>query len=150
MRHKGFDFESHTQLDHRISLITRRSQVQILPPLRRRPIRTCAEGFSRVRLRQNRSCQTCVKHWPRIAEVYGFDRFVDDSSFVGEVVSFDAQKMPDVSGKELIHLQCHIGPDTLGLARLGAEAKGVDFWMESIEAARRLSAECGLIVDFDS
>ena len=51
--------------------------------------------------------------------------------------------MPDVSGKRLIHLQCHIGTDTLGLARLGAEIMGVDFSTKSIEAARRFSTECG-------
>lgn len=75
--------------------------------------------------------------------IYGLDRFIDDPNFVGEVVSFDAERMPDVSGKRLIHLQCHIGTDTLGLARLGAEVTGVDLSPESIEAARRFSAECG-------
>ena len=77
------------------------------------------------------------------SEMYGLDRFVDDPSFVGEVVSFDAERMPDLSGKRLIHLQCHIGADTLGLARLGAEVTGVDLSPKSIEAARRFSTECG-------
>lgn len=77
------------------------------------------------------------------SDVYGLDRFVDDPTFVGEVVSFDAHKMPDVAGKRLIHLQCHIGTDTLGLARLGAVVTGVDFSAKSIEAARRFSTECG-------
>lgn len=74
---------------------------------------------------------------------YGIDRFVDDPKFVGEVVSFDAPNMPDLNGKRLLHLQCHIGTDTIGLARLGAEVTGVDLSPKSIEAAQRLSDECG-------
>ncbi|MEE8489386.1 MAG: class I SAM-dependent methyltransferase, partial [Acidimicrobiia bacterium] len=74
---------------------------------------------------------------------YGIDRFIDDPSFVGEVVSFDSNNVPDVSGKRLIHLQCHIGTDTLGWARLGAEVTGVDFSEKALEAARRLSSESG-------
>lgn len=77
------------------------------------------------------------------SEVYGLDRFIDDPEFVGEVASFDAEKMPSVSGKRLIHLQCHIGSDTLGLARLGADVTGVDISPKSIEAAQRFSSECG-------
>jgi SAM-dependent methyltransferase len=77
------------------------------------------------------------------SELYGIDRFIDDPNFVGEVVSFDAKKVPDVSGKRLLHLQCHIGTDTLGWARLGADVTGVDLSPKSIEAARRLSSECG-------
>ncbi len=77
------------------------------------------------------------------SDAYGIARFVDDPNFVGGVVSFDAKKMPDVSDKTLIHLQCHIGTDTLGWARLGAEVTGVDFSEKAIESARRLSYECG-------
>jgi SAM-dependent methyltransferase len=42
-----------------------------------------------------------------------------------------------------LHLQCHIGTDTLGWARLGAEVTGLDFSEKSIEAAERLSRESG-------
>ena len=75
------------------------------------------------------------------SESYGIHRFIDDPNFVGEVARFDAEKMPDLSGRRLVHLQCHIGTDTVGLARLGAEVTGVDFSPKSIEAARRLSED---------
>ena len=77
------------------------------------------------------------------SDVYGIPRFVADPNYVGSVVRFDTEKMPDVSGKRLLHLQCHIGTDTLGCARLGADVTGVDFSEKAIEAARRLSTECG-------
>jgi len=49
-----------------------------------------------------------------------------------------------ISGRTLLHLQCHFGLDTLSLARLGARVTGVDISDRSIEEARRLSAESGV------
>jgi SAM-dependent methyltransferase len=77
------------------------------------------------------------------SELYGAGKFIADPAHIGSVVRFDADKVPDVKGKRLLHLQCHIGTDTLGWARLGAEVTGVDFSEKSIEAARRLSDKCG-------
>ena len=77
------------------------------------------------------------------SELYGAGRFIADSEYIGSVVRFDAEKLPDLSEKRLLHLQCHIGTDTIGLARLGADVTGIDLSEKSIEAARRLSDECG-------
>lgn len=54
----------------------------------------------------------------------------------------------DVTGKSLLHLQCHIGTDTLSWARLGAQVTGVDFSQRSLELARELSTELGLAARF--
>lgn len=54
----------------------------------------------------------------------------------------------DVSGKELIHLQCHFGQDTLSLARRGAKVTGVDFSKDAIELARSLTQELALDARF--
>lgn len=50
----------------------------------------------------------------------------------------------EVAGKDLLHLQCHFGLDTLGWARLGARVTGVDFSERAITLARSLAAEMGL------
>jgi 2-polyprenyl-3-methyl-5-hydroxy-6-metoxy-1,4-benzoquinol methylase len=50
----------------------------------------------------------------------------------------------DISGKSLLHLQCHFGQDTLSLARMGARVTGVDLSDKAIEAARQLAAETGI------
>jgi len=44
----------------------------------------------------------------------------------------------------LLHLQCHVGLDTLSWARRGATVTGVDFSGKAVEAARRLADEVGL------
>src|SRR4051794_23571465 len=49
-----------------------------------------------------------------------------------------------LAGLEVLHLQCHIGTDTLSLARLGARVTGLDFSPASLDVARRLADEAGL------
>ncbi len=49
---------------------------------------------------------------------YGLDRYLSDPSFIGEIVSFDLPRLGNVSGLTGVHLQCHIGTDTVSLARL--------------------------------
>ena len=56
----------------------------------------------------------------------------------------ELREVGDVAGKSLLHLQCHIGSDTLAWARHGAVVTGVDFSAESIACANRLSEELGL------
>lgn len=57
--------------------------------------------------------------------------------------AIEAGELGDVAGKRLVHLQCHIGLDTISLAHLGAEATGLDFSPRSIAAARDFAARAG-------
>lgn len=61
----------------------------------------------------------------------------------------ELQLLGPLAGRTLVHLQCNAGQDTLSLARLGAEATGVDISDEAIEFARRLSAESGMPATFE-
>ena len=60
----------------------------------------------------------------------------------------EVEDLGDVSGKGLVHLQCHFGLDTLSWARLGAEVTGLDFSGEAIAAAEGLARETGLEARF--
>jgi len=80
--------------------------------------------------------------------LYGLDRFLSDPAFIGDVVRFDLPRLGDVSGLRGVHLQCHIGTDTISLARLGARMTGLDFSLASVAEARRLAAAAGADVDF--
>jgi SAM-dependent methyltransferase len=60
----------------------------------------------------------------------------------------ELREIGDVTGKTLLHLQCHIGTDTLSWAQEGAEVTGVDFSPQSIAAARRLRDELNLAATF--
>jgi len=62
--------------------------------------------------------------------------------------AIEAAEFGDISGKRVLHLQCHIGRDTLCLARRGAVVTGLDFSPAAIDVARRLSMETGLKATF--
>jgi len=79
---------------------------------------------------------------------YAVARFSEDESFLSEVVSFDAPRLGDIAGLDAVHLQCHIGTDTVSLARLGARVTGLDFSAPALEQGRRLAAAVGLDVEF--
>lgn len=60
----------------------------------------------------------------------------------------DCEELGDVTGRRLLHLQCHFGLDTLSLARMGAEVTGTDLSPAAIEKARELATDCGLAARF--
>ncbi len=74
---------------------------------------------------------------------YAVQRFVDDPAFLSDVVAVDAPLLGDVAGLRVAHLQCHIGTDSISLARLGARVSGLDFSAAAIDAARDLARRTG-------
>ncbi|MFC5699462.1 class I SAM-dependent methyltransferase [Pseudomonas sp. GCM10022186] len=79
---------------------------------------------------------------------YGVERFVAEPGYLSEVVRFDLPRLGDIAGLSGVHLQCHIGTDTLSLARLGARMTGLDFSPASLEQARLLAQRCGAEIGF--
>jgi SAM-dependent methyltransferase len=58
---------------------------------------------------------------------------------------FEADELGvDPDGLELLHLQCHIGTDTLSWARRGARVVGLDFSEPAVETARALANDLAL------
>ncbi len=75
---------------------------------------------------------------------YNVDQYIDDCTKLSKVVAFDKAVLGDLTGLSVVHLQCHIGTDTISLARLGAtDVVGVDFSPAALDAARKLAAETG-------
>lgn len=79
---------------------------------------------------------------------YMLERFVEDPDFISGVVRFDVPRLGVISGLRGVHLQCHIGTDTVSLARLGARMSGLDFSTPAIEQAQGFADRLGLEVDF--
>ena len=79
--------------------------------------------------------------WDKLAKIHHKSEFYDVDGFLKGNQTLDPielEELPDLSGKKLLHLMCHFGMDTLSIARLGAEATGVDFSHEAIELAKEL------------
>jgi SAM-dependent methyltransferase len=80
---------------------------------------------------------------------YGLQRFVDDPAFLSDVIRFDRPRLGSLDGLRVVHLQCHIGHDTVSLARLGAASvTGLDFSAPALDVARRFTTAAGADIRF--
>jgi SAM-dependent methyltransferase len=79
---------------------------------------------------------------------YAVARFLEDAAYLSHVVRFDLPLLGDIRGRRGVHLQCHIGTDTVSLARLGASMSGLDFSPPALDQARRLASATGADVEF--
>ena len=79
---------------------------------------------------------------------YAVRRFASDPAHLSDIVRFDLPLLGDIGGLRCIHLQCHIGTDTVSLARLGADMTGLDFSPASLAEARRIASLAGADIRF--
>ncbi|WP_407555598.1 class I SAM-dependent methyltransferase [Streptomyces sp. Pv4-95] len=79
------------------------------------------------------------------SEFYGLDgsRTADDW-----FAPFEWTDLGDLSGRDVLHLQCHLGTETAAFAERGARAVGLDFSAAAVAEARRLADEAGRDVEF--
>lgn len=84
--------------------------------------------------------------WDEWTEVNFASAFYDVAGFVAGASPLDAEVLAgigDVTGKRVLHLQCHFGMDTLRLGRLAREVVGVDFSPRAIARANELRDRVG-------
>jgi SAM-dependent methyltransferase len=78
-------------------------------------------------------------------ELAGFD----DPEYLSPVVRYDLPRLGRLDGLDVVHLQCHIGTDTVSLARLGARSvTGLDFSPAALDAGRALNRRANADVRF--
>jgi SAM-dependent methyltransferase len=82
------------------------------------------------------------------SDEYQLARYAVDPQLLSEVVTFDLPRLGSIEGLDVVHLQCHIGTDTLSLARLGATVTGLDFSAAALDVAGRLAASTGVSIDY--
>src|ERR1700683_1090255 len=81
-------------------------------------------------------------NWDSRVPVHVASSFYDVAGFRAgrdTVGPIQAAEAGDVAGKRLVHLQCHIGLDTLSWARRGAVVSGLDFSAPAVDAAASLA-----------
>ena len=80
---------------------------------------------------------------------YDVDALVSGEREVSGVVAFDRPRLGDLTGLDVVHLQCHIGTDTLSLHRLGARrVTGVDLSPRSLQEARTIAERAGVDITY--
>lgn len=89
--------------------------------------------------------------WDRRAAAHFESNFYNLPGFLAGETSLreiELAGLGDVSGKSLLHLQCHFGMDTLSWARKGAICTGVDLSPVAIQKAQELAQELKLNSEF--
>lgn len=62
--------------------------------------------------------------------------------------SFEWRDLGRLDGREVLHLQCHLGVETMAFALKGAHTTGLDFSDVSLQEARRIAGEADLTIDY--
>jgi SAM-dependent methyltransferase len=89
--------------------------------------------------------------WDERVPIHVDSDFYDVAAFRARpdrIRPFEADEVGDVAGKDLVHLQCHFGLDTLSWATRGARVTGLDFSRPAVDAARTLAAELRVDAEF--
>lgn len=82
------------------------------------------------------------------ASGYGIEELLADPARISPEVAQDIGRLGDLSGRDVIHLQCHLGTDTVSLARLGARrVVGLDLSPASLQRARDIAARAGAEIE---
>ena len=79
------------------------------------------------------------------SEMYDMEAFKSGKS---SLMSYELKALGDVSGKSMLHLQCHFGQDSLSWSRMGVKCVGVDISNEAVKLARELNDELKLDAKF--
>jgi 2-polyprenyl-3-methyl-5-hydroxy-6-metoxy-1,4-benzoquinol methylase len=76
---------------------------------------------------------------------YDMDGFMKGATSLKEI---ELGLLGNISGKKILHLQCHFGQDSLSLVCLGARVTGIDLSDAAIETAQSVAAQAGLDAKF--
>jgi 2-polyprenyl-3-methyl-5-hydroxy-6-metoxy-1,4-benzoquinol methylase len=89
--------------------------------------------------------------WDEAAPLHAQSALYDLAGFrqgADHIRPFEHDELGSVAGLDLLHLQCHLGTDTLSWGRHGARVSGLDFSANAISIARDLAADCGIDASF--
>ncbi|HYA68630.1 MAG TPA: class I SAM-dependent methyltransferase [Acidimicrobiales bacterium] len=94
---------------------------------------------------------TNLARWEESAPLHAISEHYDLEAFKAgrdDIRPFEIDELGPVAHRDLVHLQCHLGTDTLSWARRGARVVGLDFSPTAVAIATQLSLDCGLPAEF--
>ncbi len=92
-----------------------------------------------------------LEAWNELVDIHVESDFYDVPGFVAggcTLRDFEIEEMGEVADHSLLHLQCHIGLDTLSWARRGARVTGLDFSRPAVDAAATIASSAGIDARF--
>lgn len=61
---------------------------------------------------------------------------------------FEWEDLGELEGRDILHLQCHLGTETLAFAQHGARTVGLDISSEAVAAATNVAVRAGIPVEY--
>lgn len=101
--------------------------------------------------KENEYFEANQKLWDAKTRIHLTSDFYDMDNFrktLNSLNPIEQELLGDISGRSLLHSQCHFGQDTLSLQKLGAECVGFDLSPAAIEQGKSLNKELGLDAQF--
>lgn len=92
-------------------------------------------------------------HWDSLAEVHGngADSYYDVAALAAgsfPMGSAERAAVGDLRGRDVVHIQCHLGFDSVLMARAGARVTGVDLSPKALAKAAEIAARCGVAIEY--
>lgn len=101
---------------------------------------------------KSRAVRINRSHWEALTQLHAASSYyrIEEVRRGGCTLSdVELREIGNVRDLRGLHLQCGLGLETISLARLGAEMRGLDFSSSAIAYARSLARDCGVKADFD-
>jgi ubiquinone/menaquinone biosynthesis C-methylase UbiE len=89
--------------------------------------------------------------WNAKTEIHINSEFYNNENFLkgkSSLNKFELDLLGDLTGKRILHLQCHFGQDTMSMARMGASCVGVDISEKAIDYANETANSLDLDASF--
>ncbi|HEY8403050.1 MAG TPA: class I SAM-dependent methyltransferase [Flavobacteriales bacterium] len=91
------------------------------------------------------------KSWNNRTDVHVDSEFYDVKGFLegkSSLNDIELNLLGDIKGKSILHLQCHLGQDSISLSKLGAEVTGIDLSDKAIAKGKELAKLAGTTTEF--
>ncbi|TCC61967.1 class I SAM-dependent methyltransferase [Kribbella pittospori] len=85
--------------------------------------------------------------WDARAPLHAASRFYSQPAEFW-FADYEWEDLGPLEGRDVLHLQCHLGTETIAFARRGARTTGLDLSAKSLEEARQIAADAGVEVDY--
>jgi SAM-dependent methyltransferase len=89
-------------------------------------------------------------NWDERTPIHLASRFYDVGSKdpASWFADFEWEDLGDVVGRDVLHLQCHLGTETCAFARRGARTVGLDLSTAAVTQARDIAGRAGLAIEY--
>ncbi|OBJ54745.1 bifunctional 2-polyprenyl-6-hydroxyphenol methylase/3-demethylubiquinol 3-O-methyltransferase UbiG [Mycobacterium sp. 1423905.2] len=90
------------------------------------------------------------RNWDARAPIHARSRFygIGNRNPMSWFAPFEWRDLGQLEGREVLHLQCHLGTETMAFALKGARTTGLDFSAVSVQEAQRIARAAALSIEY--